>query len=183
MITIRYFPPVFLKVDCSMWSWLRYAELLEHSQVHFPSYMSSSFHCSLLAVNSKCDNRGTINSNSRPCSCKVYMHYGQVQSETLGLYYNHILFHKRRFFCCHLLWKWKAWQTDRCAAVLNDSLCVCGRTTWQALSVTSVRLVSSTCQRPTLTAVCVASVWASPNSAPAPLGIEIRYSKLLSFEW
>lgn len=37
-------------VDCSMWSWFRYAERLEHSQVHFPLTFprkSSSFHCSL----------------------------------------------------------------------------------------------------------------------------------------
>uniref|UniRef100_A0A3B4XVX7 Heparan sulfate proteoglycan 2 n=1 Tax=Seriola lalandi dorsalis TaxID=1841481 RepID=A0A3B4XVX7_SERLL len=32
--------------------------------------MSSSFHCSVPAESSKCDNRGTISSSSRLCSCK-----------------------------------------------------------------------------------------------------------------
>lgn len=58
-------------------------------------------------------------------------------------------------------------------------VCVC-RTTWQAPCVTSVRPGSSTYQRPTPRAVCAVSVWASPSSAPAPLGIEIRQvAKLL----
>lgn len=54
-------------------------------------------------------------------------------------------------------------------------VCVCmRRTTWQALCATSVSPASSTYQRPTPRAVCAVSAWASPSSAPAPLGIEIR---------
>lgn len=102
MITIRFSPSVLVTVCWAMRSWLRYAEWLEHSQVHFPPYMSFSFHCSLPAENSKCDNRGTINSNSRPCSCKVYLQYGQEQSEIMGLHYNHIL------SMCRLFVVWKS---------------------------------------------------------------------------
>lgn len=40
--------------------------------------------------------------------------------------------------------------------------------------MTSVSPGSSTYQRPTLRAVYAVSAWASPSSAPAPLGIEIR---------
>lgn len=46
--------------------------------------------------------------------------------------------------------------------------------------MTNVRPGSSTYQRPTPRAVCAVSVWVSPSSAPAPLGIEIRQvAKLL----
>lgn len=48
------------------------------------------------------------------------------------------------------------------------------RATSRAPSVTSVSPASSTYQSPTLKAVCAASAWASPKSAPAPLGIETR---------
>ena len=54
----------------------------------FPPYV---IFLSLLAENSQCDNRGTLSSSSRPCSCKVCMQYGGLQSEILGLCSNHLL--------------------------------------------------------------------------------------------
>lgn len=43
----------------------------------------------------------------------------------------------------------------------------------------SASLGSSTYQGPTLKAVYSVSVWASPNSVPAPLGIENRWAAKL----
>lgn len=73
MIATRLFPGV--TVGCSVWSWLRNAGALPGAL----SSTSSSPRCSLPAESSKCDNRGTISSSSRPCSCKVYLQ-SKVQS-------------------------------------------------------------------------------------------------------
>lgn len=100
-------------------------------------------------------------------------------NEKWGLYYNHLVSSVAhlwfmRLTCLRLTGRW----ITLCACVWF-CVCVC-RTTWQAPCVTSVRPGSSTYQRPTPRAVCAVSVWASPSSAPAPLGIEIRQvAKLL----
>lgn len=58
-------------------------------------------------------------------------------------------------------------------------VCMC-RTMWRVLCAMSASLGSSISQRPTPRAVYAVSVWASPSSALAPLGVEIRQvSKLL----
>lgn len=62
-------------------------------------------------------------------------------------------------------------------------LCVCCRTTWQALCVTNASPGSSTYQKPTLKAVYSVSAWASPNNAPVPLGIENRWGAGLLKVW
>lgn len=100
----------------------------------------------------------------------------------LGLYYDHLWWNM--LLSC-VLWGWRVVLfyflsmkemslTGRWTTYVHGFVCVC-RTTWQALCVTSVSLDSSTYQRPTLRAVYVVSVWACPNSVPAPLGIEIRW--------
>lgn len=179
MITVGFFSPTGATVACSMWSCHRYAGRLEHSQVHFPflSFLPICHLLSLPAESSKCDNRGVISSTSRPCSCKVYIY--TYMNEKWGLYYNHLVSSVAhlwfmRLTCLRLTGRW----ITLCACVWF-CVCVC-RTTWQAPCVTNVRPGSSTYQRPTPRAVCAVSVWASPSSAPAPLGIEIRQvAKLL----
>ena len=156
----------------------------------FPPYV---IFLSLLAENSQCDNRGTLSSSSRPCSCKVCMQYGGLQSEILGLCSNHLLLNLlfiSRFVSASVFFfllspfmremslkgRWITY-VHVCACVCvcvcvhaRVCVCVCCRTTWQAPCATSVSPVSSTYRRPTPRAVCVASAWASPGSVPALLG-------------
>lgn len=76
-----------------------------------------------------------------------------------------------RLTCLSVLFSTSRWITY---VLVFVSVCMC-RTMWQALFVMSVSQGSSTCHRLTLRVVYVVSVWASLNSAPAPLGRDIRY--------
>lgn len=130
MITSRF---------CRMRSLLWYVQI---SQVHFLCFTPP-------AESSKCDNRGTVSSSSRPCSCKVWMRLFLHDEEP------------------------QAFPADGLHMCLI--LFVHCRTTWQELRVTSVSQASSICLRPTPKAASPASAWVSPKHAPAPLGVEIRW--------
>lgn len=163
-----------------MWSQLRNAKWLEHSHEHFPLHMSSFLLCSPSAEMATCDNRGTISSSSRPCSCKVEMLICKMQYKDLITNIYCVIC--TIFVICEgdastllLFWLPSVLSEMSLSGRWITCLWVCCRTTWQALSAMSVSLASSICLRQTMKAVYVASVWVSPKNVPALLGVEIRW--------